>query len=166
MNRLRTLGYDALEDRKLLSTAHVSAHSRPAIVVTPLVLNGTLTADSKAATTTMDEEGDTTTMIPVAGQLGALGEVRGTWSETQDEYGDYMGPDTVRLHDSNGTFVVAFSEQNTKTFHHLAGGTLESVHPEHTSEGSGAYVHSKGSGTIALTTNAARTAIQTMTLSS
>ena len=166
MNRLRSLFFDALEDRKLLSRAHIIAHTRPAVAATPLVLNGTLTVNNKATTTTMDEQDDTTTTTPVAGQLGSLGEVRGTWSETDDQFGDYMGPDMLRLHDAKGTFVVAFNEQKTDAINRLAGGAQESVHPELASGGAGAYAHARGSGTIGLTTNATRKVVNTITFSS
>jgi hypothetical protein len=165
MNRPRHLCFESLEDRKLLSTAHAAAHTRRTVVTTPLVLSGTLNVNNKATMSSMDEQGDTTTTTPVAGQLVGLGEVRGTWTTGSDEYGDYMGPDTLELHDSKGTFLVAFSEQNTSSVERLPGGAQESIHPEITSGGTRAYVHAKGGGSIAMTTNAARKVVETMTFS-
>ena len=95
MSHVRSLCFEALEERKLLSRGHIVAHAKHAAVATPLVLNGTLTVDNKATTTSMDDQGDTTTSIPVAGQLGTLGEVRGIWNESADSEGDYLGPDTT-----------------------------------------------------------------------
>ncbi len=44
--------FDALEARELLSTAHhaAKAHAKPAAATAPLVLDGTLTVNKKAAT--------------------------------------------------------------------------------------------------------------------
>ena len=87
---------------------------RPA--ATPVVLNGTLNVDNNpnATTTTTNDDGSMTTSVPVAGQLGALGQVRGIWNETVDSFGDYEGPDTLILHDAKGAFVVAFNNENAQ----------------------------------------------------
>ena len=75
MNHVRSLFFESLEGRRLLSNAHVNAaHAKPAVVATPLVLSGTLTVDNKAASTVMNEDGSTTTSIPVSGANGYLPE--------------------------------------------------------------------------------------------
>jgi hypothetical protein len=142
-------------------------HAKHALISTSsaLFLNGILTVDNKASSTSMDISGDTTTSIPVSGQLGALGEVHGTWKQTDDALGDYMGPDTIQLHNSRGTFVVQFSEQRIKAVRHLPGGAVEHVDPQIASQGTGAYAGAKESGTIELTSNAAHTQIESITLS-
>ena len=142
------------------------AHVRPATALTPLVITGTLTVDNNAATMTEDDEGDVMTSTPVVGQLGALGEVHGVWNTATDEYGDYMGPDSLRLHTASGSFVVQFNEQDTNAVHHLAGGVTESVHPQLAADGTGAYARTKEKGTIDLTTNSARTVVDSITLTS
>jgi hypothetical protein len=164
MSHRRFLHFEDLEERQLLSGTQRVPHAKRAIATTMLVLNGTLAVDNKATTTSMDDEGDITTSIPVAGQLGALGEVHGTWNTSADQYGDYLSPDTLQLRDSKGTFVVAFNEQDSDAVHHLAGGAEENVHPQLGSDGTGAYARTKESGTIELTTNSARTLTESMTL--
>lgn len=166
MRHVRSLCFESLEDRKLLSRAHLVTHAKPAATAAPLVLNGTLNVDNKALTTSMDDQGDVMTSIPVAGQLGTIGKVHGVWNEMSDQFGDYMGPDTVQLHTAKGSFVVAFSEQNTDAIHHLAGGVTESIHPEITSDGTGAYARERGTGTITLTSNSGSTVVKTMEFSS
>jgi hypothetical protein len=78
----------------------------------PLVLNGTLTLDNNPDTssTIRNAEGSMTTSLPVAGQLGTLGQVHGIWEETVDAHGDYEAPDELILRDSKGSFVVAFTQ--------------------------------------------------------
>src|SRR5271166_2434893 len=118
MKRVHSLRFEALEARQLLSRAHVhvavARAGRPAL--TPVVLNGALNVDNNpiATTTTQNEDGSMTTSVPVTGQLGALGDVRGIWNETVDSFGDYEGPDTLTLHTSNGALVVAFNNANSR----------------------------------------------------
>ena len=87
---------------------------RPA--TTAVVLNGTLNVDNNpsAASTVQNEDGSTTTSVPVAGQLTGLGEVHGIWNETVDSFGDYEGPDTLTLHASKGALVVAFNDASSQ----------------------------------------------------
>jgi len=164
MSHVRSLCFEALEARKLLSRTHIVPHARPAMIATPLVLDGTLIVDSKASTTTMNVDGSTTTLVPVAGQLGTLGEVHGAWTETVDTYGDPTGPDTLQLHDAKGTFIVAFNEQNAGREHHLASGAVDYAVAQGVHDGTGAYARASESGSIELITNSARTVIQSMTL--
>ncbi len=165
MSHARSLTFDALEERKLLSRGQLVAHANHAVIATPLVLNGTLTVNNRGTTTSMDEQGDTTTSTPVAGQLGTLGEVRGVWNESADSEGDYEGPDTLRLHNAKGSFTVAFNADNPGQLHRSAGGAVYYQHPQLVSGGTRAYARVKESGSIDLTTNTARTVVQTMTIS-
>jgi hypothetical protein len=165
MSQARSLCFDALEERKLLSRGHVVAHVRHAPVAVPLVISGTLTVSTKGSTTTMDEQGDTTTSTPVSGQLGALGNFRGIWNESDDTEGDYEGPDTIQLHNAKGSFIIAFNADNPGQQHREAGGILQYDHSQILYSGKGAYARGKESGSIALTTNAARSIVETMTIS-
>jgi len=133
-------------------------------MASPLALDGTLTVDNKASTTTMNLDGSTTTLVKVAGQLGTLGEVHGVWTESVDTYGDPTGPDTLQLHDAKGTFIVAFNEQNAGREHRLAGGAVDYAVAQRVYDGTGAYAPASESGSIELTTNSARTVVQSMTL--
>ncbi len=168
MKHVHSLRFEALEARQLLSRAHVHvavAHvARPA--ATPVVLNGTLTVDNNpsATTTTQNEDGSMTASVPVAGQLGALGQVHGIWNETVDSFGDYEGPDTLTLHDSNGALVVAFNDASSKPADVKVRGAVSYEHPQMVYGGTGAYARVSESGTIELTTNAARTEIVSLTL--
>jgi hypothetical protein len=165
MRHVRSLCFEALEQRKLLSRGHIVAHAKHAVVATALVLNGTLTVNSKGTTVNMDELGNTTTSTPVSGQLGALGAVRGIWNESADSEGDYVGPDTLQLHNSKGSFNVTFNADNPGQLHRIAGGGVYYEHPQHVSGGMRAYARAKESGSIELTTNPARTVVESMTLS-
>jgi hypothetical protein len=165
MSYARSLVFESLEERKLLSKAHVAvAHDTPAAVKTPLVLTGTLTVDNKAASTTMNVDGSTTTSIPVSGQIGALGEVHGIWDESADQYGDYEGPDTIQLRGAKGTVVIAFSNATPGSAYHNGNGSVSYQHPQIFESGTRAYARSTESGSIALTTNAAHHSIASMTL--
>ena len=167
MKHVHSLRFETLEARQLLSRAHVHAAvahaARPA--ATPVVLNGTLTVDNNpnATTTTTNEDGSMTTSVPVAGQLGALGQIHGIWDETVDSFGDYEGPDTLTLHASNGTFAVAFNNENSPRAGVKVGSAISYKHTQIVLGGDGAYARASESGTIEFT-NAARTEIVSMTL--
>lgn len=169
MKHIRSLRFETLEARQLLSRGHhlAVAHApRPRPPATPVVLNGTLNVDnnSSATTTTTNEDGSTTTSVPVAGQLGALGQVHGIWNETVDSFGDYDGPDTLTLHDSKGAFAVVFNNANGSAANGKARGAVSFEHRQMIYGGDGAYTRALESGTIELTSNAARTEIISMTL--
>ena len=164
MSHVRSLCFDVLEERKLLSRGQVVAHAKHAVVATALVLNGTLTVNNRGTTTSMDDQGNTTTSTPVSGQLGALGAVRGIWNESADSEGDYVGPDTLQLHNATGSFIVAFNANNPGQLHRISGGSVYYQHAQHVSGGTRAYARAKESGSIELTTNTARTAVESMTL--
>jgi hypothetical protein len=164
MRHGRPLVFESLEEKRLLSASHVAAHARPAVAATPLVLTGTLKVDNNAATTSEDDEGDVMIATPVAGQLGSLGEVHGTWNTAEDEFGDYLGPDTLQLHTAKGSIDVQFNEQDIDSVHHVAKGPSETIDPQLASDGTRAYARTRESGTIELTTNPARTDVVSLTL--
>ena len=62
--------------------------------------------------------------------------------------------------------MVQFSEQDTNAVHHLGGGVIDSIHPQLASDGTGAYARTMEKGTIGLTTNSARTVVDSITLTS
>jgi hypothetical protein len=165
MSYARSLVFESLEERKLLSNAHVAAaHAKPAAVMTPLVLSGTLTVDSKAASTTVNDDDSTTTSIPVSGQIATLGKVHGIWDESADQFGDYEGPDTIQLRGAKGMVVIAFSNANPGPAYHNGNGSVSYQHPQIFDGGTRAYSRGAESGSIVLTTNAAHNAIASMTL--
>ncbi len=168
MKHVRSLRFEGLEARQLLSRAHVHAAvahlARPAL--TPVALNGTLSVDNNPneMNTVENEDGSTTTSVPVAGQLTGLGEVHGIWDETVDSFGDYEGPDTLTIHAPNGAVVVAFNNASSKPLDPKVHGAVSYEHPQMVIGGTGAYARPLETGTIELTTNAARTEIVSMTL--
>jgi hypothetical protein len=167
MSRARCLRFEALESRELLSRAHIAPHHAiHAAIVTPLVLDGTLAVDVKGRALTMNTDGSSTTSAPVAGQLGALGQVRGVWTETTDPYGGSGGLDTLRLHNAQGAFVVTFNNQNNGRPHRLGHGVVYYQHPQQVHGGIGAYAHAVEHGTIQITTSNARSQVVSLTLSS
>ncbi len=166
MRHDRSLGFDDLEERKLLSKVHhVVVH--PAIKakpVVPLVVDGTLTVNNRATSSSMNQDGGMTTSIPVTGSLGALGAVRGIWSETVDSFGDYEGPDSLQLRNSKGSFILVFNNENADKALRVPHGTVTFEVPQKAYAGSGAYARPSESGSIELTSNAARTGIVSLTL--
>lgn len=173
MKRVPTLNFDTLEPRQLLSRAHAHAAlahaalahaARPA--ANPIVLNGTLKVDSSQSqmSSTQNADGSTTTSVPVAGQLSGLGEIHGIWDETVDSFGDYEGPDTLTLRNTKGIFVVAFNNDNASPANARARGPVTYEHRQIVEGGAGAYARASESGTIELTTNAAKSEIASITL--
>ena len=121
MSHVHSLRFESLEGRELLSRAHAALMPprptpRPAAAAGPLVLDGTLTVNNKAATRSRHEPGRRlmTMSVPVSGQLDGLGKVHGVWYESTDQYGDYLGPDTITLHGAQGRFTIAFSNANSR----------------------------------------------------
>lgn len=166
MRHVRSLGFDHLEARKLLTTSahHALALSPPKIVTVPVVLDGTLAVDNNAASMSTDDYGDTTTSTPVAGVINGLGKVRGVWNESADSFGDYLGPDTLRLRDPQGVFVLTFNTAKLGKAQKTPQKTYYYQFPQQLAAGTGAYVKATESGTIDLNTNAARNTVESLTL--
>lgn len=168
MNRDRSLHFEPLEGRQLLSGAHAHAGraaASPATAPAPLVLSGTLTVDNKQATTNSNMYSGYTTYAPVSGQLSGVGRVHGIWYESTDQFGDYLGPDTITLHGAKGSFTIAFSNASSGPAY-KDGKTVYYQHAQKALGGSGAYAGETESGTIDLNENRAHTAVASMTLSS
>jgi hypothetical protein len=167
VKRDHSIRVEALEDRTLLSKVHLAVnHVAAAAVPIPLVLVGTLTVNNRQATSTENADGSTTNITPVSGQLGSLGEVRGVWNESTDAFGDYQGPDTLRLRASKGEFVLIFYNQSPGPAHPNGHGTVYYEHNQTLYTGTGAYTKAYESGTIKMVSNAAKTAIVSLELNS
>jgi hypothetical protein len=166
MRQARSLGFDDLETRKLLSKVahHPATHEAvPAAVAMPLNINGTVIVDMKAAEQSTDDQGDSTTTVPVTGYLGTLGKVHGAWSESTDEFGDYLGPDTIQFSTSQGTFTIAFDSDNLKNAHKVG---KESIFPplgQQFDGGTGVYAKASETGSIQVITNPSKGVAETMT---
>jgi hypothetical protein len=166
MRHVYPLRFDTLESRQLLSRAHLPVVHAARVAAAPIVLDGTLSVDNKhnAISSTMNADGSSTTSVAVAGQLGALGPVHGVWYENQDAFGNYQGPDTLRLRDAKGTITLAFNNLNPSTPHAKLRGAVVYEHTQRFYGGTGAYARASESGTIELTTNAARNEVVSLTL--
>lgn len=166
MRHIRTLGFDDLESRKLLSTVHPAAgsHHAPAAVAMALNLDGTLVVNMKDATQTNDAQGDVLTLVPVSGVLGTMGKVHGIWTETVDQFGDYLGPDTIQLSNAHGSFTVSFDSANLGKAVKTAHGSV--FHPlgQRNDGGTGTYAKATENGSITVITNPSKGISETMTL--
>jgi hypothetical protein len=172
MKHARLARVEDLEGRMLLSGLHhpVAHHSqRPhhaAVAKTSLVLDGTLTVNNNAATQTQNPDGSTTVTVPVAGQLGAMGQVRGMWSENVDSLGQMSGPDTIRLDNSQGAILLSFNNGNAGRPHRNAQGHVYYQHNQILTAGRGAYANSTENGTIELVLNNSKKSTVQMTIQS
>ena len=83
-------------------------------------------------------DGGYTTSVPVSGQLNGLGKVHGVWYESTDQFGDYLGPDTITLRGAQGGFTIAFSNASPGPAH-KNGHTVYYQHAQRFDGGSGAY---------------------------
>ena len=167
MSHVRTLGFDALEGRRLLSAARaIAPHTMPMIAAAPVVLDGTLTVDNQGATSSNNADGSSTSSTPVAGHLAALGKVRGVWNESQDAFGDSTGVDVLRLHNSKGSIIITFNTLNTVKAEPAAHGALYYSRAQKLYSGTGAYAGATESGMINLTTNHGRNQIVSLTIES
>jgi hypothetical protein len=164
MKRVHSLTFESLEGRELLSGARAAhaARAHPA-AAGPLMLDDTLTVNNKQAITNTNLDGGDTTSVPVSGQLTGVGAVHGVWYESTDAYGDYMGPDTITLHGSQGSFTIAFNNGSPGPAH-KDGTTVYYQHAQKFDGGSGAYAGATESGSIDLNENARHTAVASITL--
>jgi hypothetical protein len=151
MRRSRSLRFDALEARKLLTTAHV-AIVHPTV---PVAINGTLTVNVNDSSQTENMDSSWTTTVPVSGVLGSLGKVKGVWQTTVDPYGNYEGPDLLELQTKSpkGSFNIAFDNVNTGKPTKVSASEGFYQHGQHLVQGTGAYAHDSESGSIELMVN-------------
>jgi hypothetical protein len=165
MRHARSLGFDNLEARQLLSKIHHAA-SPPAEVAAPLSLAGTLVANHKLATISTDAYGDQTTITPVAGVLAGVGMVRGSWDESTDMNGNYLGPDSIQLHNNKGTFVIGFDATTVGQAAMTPQGMVYNGAAIELVDGTGAYAEATTSGFLQMNTNARQTVVTSLTLTS
>jgi hypothetical protein len=162
MKRNYSLGFDPLEARKLLTTAHVST---PQPIV-PIAINGTLTVNPNDSTQFENPDSSWTTTVPVSGVINGLGKVKGTWETSVDPYGDYMGPDLLELQTKTpkGSFDIAFNNVNTTKPTKVSPGVGFYQHGQHLEQGTGAYSHVSESGSIELMVNDKKGSVTSMVL--
>ena len=84
--------------------------------------------------------------------------------ESADQFGDYQGPDTIQLRNSQGTIVIAFSNATHDPVSHTGRGSVSYQHFQVADGGTRAYSRGAESGSIVLATNSAHNAIESMTL--
>ena len=168
MKRSRSLRFEALEARQLLSQGHVAVAHAAAVLAGPIVLTGTLSVDNnpQAITSTTNPDGSTTTSVPVTGNLGTLGRFRGVWDESTDAYGNYQGPDTIQLHNAQGAIVVAFNDQYFLHAPIRVKGGISYLHNQKVLGGTKAYAGATETGTITVTTNRTGSDIMSIALAS
>ncbi len=173
MSHARSLDFDDLEGRKLLTAAHHAAvhpDHRPASaaahVAGPIALDGTLVVDAKAAKTSTDAYGDLTKETPVHGFLNGIGAVHGIWAESADLNGTYLGPDKIQLNTPRGSFMIAFDDTTFGQGIQTPQGTVYDVAAQQLVDGTGAFARVSESGSIQQATNANESVVQSFTLSS
>ncbi|HWE39490.1 MAG TPA: hypothetical protein VG406_23265 [Isosphaeraceae bacterium] len=164
MRQVRSIGFEGLEGRMLLSRGH-HARVHVAAVAPPLMLDGTLAVNNGGAATTMNPDGSTTTVTAVSGTLGTLGAVHGTWDVTVDSSGNNVGPDTMRVRNASGSVLLAFDELSPGPIHRVKHGPASMEHGLQVVGGTGAYAHASGIAAITMTTNNARTGIVSLAIS-
>jgi hypothetical protein len=140
------------------------ATATPAAVASTLNLNGTLVVDMKAATQQDDAESDTITMVPVTGDLGTLGKVHGVWSETVDEFGDYLGPDTIEFATSQGTFTIAFDSANLGNAKKVGHASVFPPLAQQLDGATGIFAKDAENGSLQVITNPSKGVAETMTI--
>ena len=159
--------FEPLEARNLQSKVHVAAaHPAAAAAAAPVAIVGTLTVSKTGKTSVMNGDGSWTTSVPVSGDLGAVGEVKGDWNQTVDAYGDYEAPDVLRLSNAKGTVYLVFNSQSAGPMQKVGTGTIEKEHAQKLYSGTGAYAKATESGTIEVVSNSAQTVVKSLTLDS
>jgi hypothetical protein len=165
MRHVRSLQFDALEGRQLLSHSGATA-ATSATGYTPLVLDGTLMVDQKAAQSNMNADETMTTTAPVAGRLGTLGKVTGSWIETTNTLGAVENPDILRLHDSKGSLIILFNNTNTGKPTVISKGTSYFQHVQDLYVGTRAFAQAAENGTIQVVTSAKQQSVTSLVLTS
>ncbi len=169
MSRRRTLLFDPLEGRELLSRmhhpwAHVHrGHPAVAMAQKPLSLSGTLTVENQASASNSNQLGGTSTSIPIRGQLAGIGPVHGLWLENSDSSGAYIGPDTITIRAAHGAFTIAFSNASSGPVHRT-GKMVYYQHFQHVISSSGIIAHSTETGSINLNLSPSQTNVASLTL--
>ena len=166
MKQTHFIVFDILESRQLQSTVHLPMAHPARVLAAPLVLDGTLSVNTKsnAISPTMNPDGSSTMSVAVAGQLGALGPVHGVWYENQDSFGKLPGTRHAAAPRREGNDHNRVQQCEPVTRHAKVRGAVNYEHTQRFYSGTGAYARASESGTIELTTNAAQTHVVSMTL--
>jgi hypothetical protein len=153
MRRDRSIQFDNLEARKLLTTAQVAA-VHP---VVPVNLNGTLTVNVNDSSQSENIDSSWTTTVPVSGTLDGYGKVKGVWSTSIDQLGDYDGPDTIQLtlqsKTEKGSLTIDFNNNNPGKPTKVSTGLGFYQHGQQLASGSGVFAHTSENGSIELMDN-------------
>ena len=153
MKRDRSPDFDSLEARKLLSTVHVAA-VHPTV---PVDLGGTLTVNVNNSSQSQNMDSSWTTTVPVSGTLDGYGKVKGVWSTSIDQLGNYDGPDTIQLQlqskTEKGSLTIDFNNKNTGKATKLSPGLGFYQHGQQLASGSGVFAHTTENGSIELMDN-------------
>jgi hypothetical protein len=167
MKDVRSLGFDTLEARKLLTKLHHGDVNHPAAeVTTPIALDGILNLDENAATGSGNSSGGTTMSTPVAGELAGLGKFHGTWKTSEDSTGGYIGPDTLRITNGKGSLLIEFNQITPAPAYPTPTGGYYYQDPERLAKGTGVFAGNSEHGTIKLYTTASRAVVVALGLSS
>jgi hypothetical protein len=163
MRRVRPLRFDALEARQLLTKAHPAVHHSAAM---PLVLSGTLTVDASpsATTETTNPDGSTSMSVRVAGTLGALGAVQGTWNVSADSLGNGAAVETLKLHNASGAVLIVINTQTASRSYPAGHGAAYQEYAQRLYTGTGAYAGTSEGGSIKMISNNKQTMITTLAL--
>ncbi len=166
MKHVRSLRFEALEVRQMLSETSLPVADPAPALASPIVLDGTLKVEYGAHGSALmrNANGSKTRSIRVAGQLGSLGRVHGIWDESVDVYGNYDGPDTLRLMNSKGKIVVSFFNQNSPRGVAKLASSTSYEHAQQVVGSAGAYAGATETGSIVLTTSATGRHVVTLTL--
>jgi hypothetical protein len=132
----------------------------------PLALSGTLTVDNSpsATTATMNPDGSSSSSVRVAGTLGALGPVQGTWNVSSDSLGDSTGVETLRLHNASGAVLIVLNTQTASRSYPAGHGASYQEYAQRLYAGTGPYAGTSEGGSIKLVSNSRQTEITTLQL--
>ena len=166
MKHVRSLGFEALEARQLLSRGALAVSDAVPGPSSPLVLNGTLHVSygPYESSLTRNFNGSLTRTVAVAGHLGSLGRVHGLWSESVDTYGNYDGPDRLAVGNAKGSIMITFFNKNPSWASTKRRRAVSFEHTQQILVGSGAYAGASETGTVVLTTKPWHTRVFTLTL--
>jgi hypothetical protein len=93
-----------------------------------------------------------------------MGKVHGTWSESTDQFGDYLGPDTIEFGNSQGTYTIAFDSANLKNGHKIGKETIFPPLGQQLDGATGLYAKASETGSIQIILNPSKGVAETMTI--
>ncbi len=165
MRQDRSLRFDALEGRQLLTKVHPAAAPpiHKVVEVAP-TLNGTLTVNQKGASAAYDAFGNFVRTIPVSGVLGGVGKVKGVLTEGISAYGTPSTTDTIQLHDPQGSFTLSFDTTHFGTARPTATGASFARVTQQITGGTGEFAKAHETGLLVANTTATKSAVVSLTL--